>query len=253
MRNYRFSIREADFLDFEEERIYIRNPKTLHQINRVLRLDLEAPEEISFIDGINPQVYYVKALKIDLKEAIFKIIESTDSKRELKTKIVFFVPIIRPEAFEFMLRKLTELGLSSFIPIEFSRSQKVYVDKISSKNYTERLKEIIREATEQCQGAVFTKILKVQKLKDIVSSDICLKSTRFYASERLAVSGYMNTKLIENLSNESLSLLVGPEGGLTDDEVKILDNNGFQGLSLGPRLLKAETAAISLLSRFNLL
>lgn len=258
MRNYRFSIHNTDELN--AERIIINNPELIHQIRSVLKLKPESPEEITFIDGVNPVVYEVRIESIKTKQIIFKILRKSQSPRDAGPFVRFFVPVIKADAFETMIRMLTQLGVQEFIPTVFERSQKANVTKITSPGFRVRLEKIIREVTEQCEGAVFAKVLAPIGLGDItaeVSDEI-----KIYASERLSLSevlgaapkhdtsAYSKQDLLDKVyranTQQRYSLVVGPEGGLSDKEVAALDTMGYQAVSLGARLLKAETAAVAL-------
>lgn len=245
MRNYRFSLNSEDRLDQASGSIIIGNPDLIHQISKVLRLSPGHKEEISFIDG-SGIVFYSKLSSLDKSKIEFQIIQSEKSKRELKSQVKFFIPIIKNDAFEFMLRKLTELGVQEFYPVIFERSQKTNIDKLSSANYYSRLNKIIQEATEQCEGAIFAKlhpIIEFNEIQKIISPN----STKIFASERLADTDSFANPSTHNSS--IFNLLIGPEGGLNDQEASLLEEWGFIPYSLGKRLLKAETAAIVLASK----
>jgi|GEM_PF-3075502 len=258
MRNYRFSIlvTEGDKLDLDKGLVTIKNPELIHQIRNVLKLDPESLEQITLIDGISPIVHEVKMLSTDAKQIVFKIISEFESQRELAQNVRFFVPVIKSDSFELMVRKLTGLGVQEFVPVVFERSQRNNVEKIKSPAFKERIEKIIREATEQCEGAVFSKMSKPVKAEDIEDCfEVDVNEFKVYASERLSLAkGTSSMKVKRKFKKSSqdplhpprFNLLVGPEGGLTDKEVKLLKELKFDSVSLGARLLKAETAAVAL-------
>ncbi len=258
MRNYRFSIlvKEGDKLDLDKSLITIKNPELIHQIRNVLKLNLNTIEQVTLIDGVSPIVHEVKMQSIDAKQVIFKIINEFESQRELQQNVRFFVPVIKSDSFELMVRKLTELGVQEFVPVVFERSQRNNVEKIKSSAFKERIEKIIREATEQSEGAVFGKVSKPVKAENIEDCfDSRVNELKAYASERLSLAkGTSSMKVkrkFRKLSQDPLhpprfNLLVGPEGGLTDKEVRLLKKLKFDSASLGARLLKAETAAVAL-------
>jgi 16S rRNA (uracil1498-N3)-methyltransferase len=239
VRNYRFTITTEDQLDTTAKRIRVLNADLLHQVNNVLRLKPGHKEELSMIDG-SGKVFYVTMLEASKQELLFEINQEEASQRELKCQYCFYVPIIKAESFAFMLRKLVELGVQKFVPVIFNRSQKQYIEVI--KKQRNRFEKIIQEATEQCEGARFAQLAELIDFDDIkANSDL-----NYFANERLANQETTNSS---KKSCRSITLLVGPEGGLTDDETEHLTSIGFEATGLGPRLLKAETAAISLLVR----
>ncbi len=249
-RNYRFTISADDSINRGQQTINIKSKELLHQINNVLRLKLGHAEEITLIDG-SGDVFYAELLSINKSQASFKILEIQKSLRELDTEISFFIPVIKADAFSWMLRKLTELGVQNFIPVIFERSQKQNIKALSGVKPQERLNKIIQEVTEQCEGAVFAKLnepIGFNEIKNHLQSD----SLRIFANERLVDACPAKPQQSwEPLPLASkIALLVGPEGGLTDQEVEVLESLNFTPVGLGKRFLKAETAAISLATRF---
>lgn len=244
MRNYRFTIAAEDELCSKS--LVIKNSELLHQMNNVLRIKPGLKEEISFIDG-SGKVYTADLQELSKTEASFEIISTEESTRELSCQYCFYIPIIKPEAFAFMVRKLVELGAQKLVPVVFERSQKQYIEAI--KKQRPRLEKIIQEATEQCEGAVFAELAETISLAEIeASADI-----NIFANERLSSPRAQSPEpgALKDLQRKSLSLLIGPEGGFTDEEVNELEIKGFEATSLGPRLLKAETAAISLFVKMS--
>ena len=250
MRNYRFTINSEDIC--ESVQITVNNADLLHQIKNVLRLTPESKEEISFIDG-SGKVFSVSILEIQTKSVIFKVLNTQDSGRELEKQVVFFTPIIKSDAYSLMVRKLTELGVQEMLPVSFTRSQKQNIVSLEKDNQRQRLNKIIQEATEQCEGAIPAKLLAIQNLEDAIKG-LDKDTLKIFASERMAdEDSHQNPKLIQEASEfQKLCLLIGPEGGLTDEELEFLLKHGFKPYSLGKRLLKAETAAIALFSSLNL-
>ncbi len=260
MRNYRFSIlvKEGDRINHEQGTVVVKNPELIHQIRNVLKLNAESPEEITMIDGVSPLVTVVKMESMDAKQIVFRITKEFESPRELAQNVRFFVPVIKSEAFEIMVRKLTEMGVQEFVPVVFERSQKNNVEKLKSPAFKERIEKIIREATEQCEGAVYSKITKPIKAEDIEDCfDVDVNELKVFASERLSIAkGKRSSSMTVKRKFKKLSLnpehpprynlLVGPEGGLSDKEVRLLKKLNFDSVSLGSRLLKAETAALAL-------
>lgn len=243
MQDHRLSLESEDSV--LKNSIIIRNKFSIHKLITVLRLDLSQKFKLSFIDG-KGLTYETKVSKIAPQEIIFEITNSKNSTQETLAEINFGVPIIKVQAFEWMIQKLSELGVKSITGIAFERSQSDFHKALNSK--IKRLQTISSEATKQSQGALFTTISIKPKLEDFFF-DINPQSTKIFANERLA--GKTNQNLAQNLQkNKKFSLIVGPEGGLTDREVCLLEKEGFLALGLGPRLLKAETAAIVLASKF---
>jgi 16S rRNA (uracil1498-N3)-methyltransferase len=264
VRSYRFAInKEDDLIDVSNKIITTKKQNLIHQLIKVLRYpEDEAHNDIELIDGFSRNIYEVRLLteigsKI-LKKLDFEIVSVKQSPRELDTHVNFYVPIIKNENFELMLRKLCELGVQEFTPVFFKFSQKKYLRKLKEHSYQERILKIIESATEQCEGSVFAKLNPVIGFEDLMrlNQKTDKDTIKLFASERLSLSeGLMEKSEIKRGSKDikKVSLLIGPEGGLSIEEVEALEKLDFKGLSLGKRILRAETAAVVLFSKLGLI
>jgi 16S rRNA (uracil1498-N3)-methyltransferase len=270
VRSYRFAInKEDDLIDLPNKIITTKKQNLIHQLIKVLRYpEDEAHNDIELIDGFSRNIYQVRLLteigsKI-LKKLDFEIVSVKQSPRELDIPVNFYVPIIKNENFELMLRKLCELGVHEFTPVFFKFSQKKYLRKLKEHSYQERILKIIESATEQCEGAVFAKLNPVISFEDLIrlNQKIDKDTIKLFASERLSLSEALgeDDENVENgavpprsLGLRKVSLLIGPEGGLSIEEVEALEKTDFKGISLGKRILRAETAAVVLFTKLGLI
>jgi 16S rRNA (uracil1498-N3)-methyltransferase len=269
VRSYRFAInKEDDLIDLPNKIITTKKQNLIHQLIKVLRYpEDEAHNDIELIDGFSRNIYQVRLLteigsKI-LKKLDFTILNVKQSPRELDTHVNFYVPIIKNENFELMLRKLCELGVQEFTPVSFKFSQKKYLRKLKEHSYQERILKIIESATEQCEGAVFAKLNPVMSFEDLIrlNQKIDKDTIKLFGSERLSLSEILgedienagNAALPSSLSLRKASLLIGPEGGLSIEEAEALEKLDFKGISLGKRILRAETAAVVLFTKLGLI
>ncbi len=265
VRSYRFAInKEDDLIDASNKIITTKKQNLIHQLIKVLRYpEDEGHNKIELIDGFSRNVYEVRLLteigsKI-LKKIDFEIVDIKQSPRELDTYVNFYVPIIKNENFELMLRKLCELGVQEFTPVFFKFSQKKYLRKLKEHSYQERILKIIESATEQCEGSVFAKLNPVIGFEDLIrlNQKIDKDTIKLFASERLSLSeGPREKAEIKQGGSKDMkkvSLLIGPEGGLSIEEVEALEKTDFKGISLGKRILRAETAAVVLFTKLGLI
>lgn len=240
MRNYRFF--QANIKGPE---ILVTDEALLHKMNNVLRLSKNSKEEIEFFDG-EGRIFEVKLVEISKKEARFEVSSECQSQRELEAWVKFYVPIIKPENYYWMIRKLTELGVSEFQPVFFERSQKKYKESLDKQK--DKITAIIEEAVSQCGSAKLPKYNEIKTFTELDFEDKSprnLEISRFYAYEELSLE--KNAKKAQVLPHlTDTIIMVGPEGGLTADESHNLGGKSFNAVSLGARLLKAETAAIAL-------
>lgn len=145
------------------------------------------------------------------------------------------------ERFELVLEKLTELGAGCIVPFESSRSATV-VERDARQRKSHRWPEVVRRAAIQCRRAMIPELAPVCSFAEVLAE--------FSAAELklLCYEGEGTWTLREALDRcrpESLAVLIGPEGGFASDEVEMARGAGFLPVSLGPRLLRTETAAIA--------
>lgn len=177
-----------------------------------------------------------------------QIVKELEEKKELPIEVTIAQGIIRREKMEEVIDKITQMGALYYIPIQMDRCNvKIKDEKIDKK--IERMNKIAKEAAEQSHR---TKILKVKYPINFINImnlkkeyDLCL-----YAYEN-----HVNTKTLRevllNRSYNKIIILVGPEGGISDEEVKILNENNFIAVSLGPRILRTEVAPTYILSAIS--
>ena len=155
--------------------------------------------------------------------------------RELEARIEVAAPVPKGDRAQFLLEKLTELGVRTFVPL---RTQRSVVHPRETK--LDRLQRTVIEASKQCGRNI---LLRVGPL--VNWSDYCgrsdLPGLRIVAHPEGA-SGSWPT-------GPAAALAVGPEGGFTQEEIEQARAHGWQVVSLGPRILRIETAAIVLAAR----
>lgn len=156
---------------------------------------------------------------------------------------LFIAPLKNSDRFEFAIEKAVELGVVSITPI-ITR----YTINKSALNETKlkRLHRIIISAMGQSQRCLLPKLNNISKFNDLIRDTTCNKN-KIVMYE---FSGKDDKFVYDNTSND-ISLLIGPEGGFSKEEIGLLRDDGWQVGSLGERKLRAETAAI--VSIFELL
>lgn len=163
--------------------------------------------------------------------------------REASVQITLVHGLAKPAALELAVQKCTELGVAAYVPLLTRRS----VPRPRESGRNERWQRIALEAAEQCGRTrlpVIHPVTDWQRLGDHLPSGpryLCWEQTAGIESLRKAVS--------QAAPLTTLTLLIGPEGGLEADEVwQAQDQHGFKPVALGPRILRTETAAITALA-----
>lgn len=210
---------------------FILNDSDIHHIKRVMRCKNNDKIEVVY----NETVYLCNIDDID--SLTLSIIDSYQEDRELNINLTVAVSLVQEQKFDLILQKLTELGVSSIIPVKTERSI-VKIEESKQEKKKHRWETICKEASEQSHRITVPKIHNIMTLKELLNNKKQLN---------LICSLNDNTKpLQEYLTNEVKEILfiIGPEGGFAPKEEEFLLANGFQSTSLGKRVLRVETAAI---------
>ena len=167
---------------------------------------------------------------------------------EPEVDITLFQGLPKAEKMEWIIQKCTELGVARFCPVLMERSIPV-VDKKSASRKLERWRLIAEEAVKQCGGARIPEVMEPAPLEDQMERFQSLDSflvpwEAAEAGASLSVADAL--KPAEKSRKLSVGILIGPEGGITGAEMEWLSRNaGAQPVSLGPRILRTETAAMT--------
>jgi len=205
-----------------------------HHLTRVLRVEPGQQYEISD----NRQVYLaeVEAARRDLVS--FRVLEKIDAA-EPAPRIALYAALVRFERIELLVEKATELGVASISFFAAERSERG-LDRAAEKRMG-RWQRIAREASEQSRRVRLPAIAAQVSFRDVLAD---AAPCRAMLDEEPGGVG-----LLTALSGaDRLSVLVGPEGGWTDRERAAAREAGWRPVSLGPGVLRTETAAISALA-----
>jgi 16S rRNA (uracil1498-N3)-methyltransferase len=208
-----------------------------HHLAHVLRL--KSGDDV-YIFTENDEEYLAEIKKIDKEKSTIIIKEKIKGKAaEPLLKITLLQAIARGGRMEMIVQKATELGIAVLIPLVTERS-------LHPKNVEEKQKRWQRvslEAAKQCgrrRGAIINQILEVEEI-DCTQ----LPQLKLILAEK---EGRRFKEVAADFSISEIALMVGPEGGWCDREIKWAITNGFIPVHLGPRILRAETASIAAIS-----
>jgi 16S rRNA (uracil1498-N3)-methyltransferase len=204
----------------------------VHQIRNVLRL--QSGERIVIFD--NDGLEYTVILDKVEKDQVKGTICHTRQTVEPDIKITLYQALLKSDHFEFVLQKCTEIGVSIFVPVVCERC----VARKPSANKIQRWEKVIKEATEQSGRGI------LPVLKPAISFDNACHSLE--GLSLIAGIGLDSIKLSHvlrsNIPHSTINMFIGPEGGFTFDEEESARQCGIQKITLGPRVLRAETASL---------
>ena len=226
------------FTSFKDEKnITISNDDIFH-IVKVMRMKINDQFEIN-----NDGDIYLAQIN-SLAPFSFKILKKIDENHELKTKITLLYCLPKGDKIDLVLQKATELGVNQIVLVNSSRC----IAKINDENKEKKLarfNKIIKEATEQCKRNNLPALKDVIKFNDISNyqSDLNL-----IAYENSKMSNQELKDLLRNFKGNTVTILIGAEGGFSKEEVEYALKNNFISISLGNRILRSETSVFNLLS-----
>lgn len=193
---------------------------------------------------INKKVYICEIIKMQDLVTVKKI-EEVECDSELSCYVTIAQSLVKEQKMDLILQKSCELGVSEIIPINTVRSI-VKLDKRENKKL-ERWNKILKEASEQSKRVVIPKLNEIMDIKDLTKLDYDLKI--LCTVNELSMS--LKKTIPSSLNNLKILFVIGPEGGFTDSEEKMLIDNGFISTSFGSRVLRTETASLYALSVIN--
>ena len=212
--------------------------ETTHQIFRVLRL--RAGEQVIVLDGLGWQ-YRVELTAVNRLQVFGRVLEKAAISSDPPVHLSMYLCLTQREKFEWMLQKCTEVGVSEFTPVLSSRS--LVQDAESLDNKLTRWQRIIQEAAEQSSRG------RVPILNPPVDFAAALETGRLQNDAYLVAWEQEHARRLTSCltglpAKARVAMLIGPEGGLSREEVELASQKGWQAVSLGPRILRMETAAV---------
>jgi len=193
---------------------------------------------------IDKKIHICEIINLDKKVTVKKIEELTEDS-ELPCHVTIAQSLVKEQKMDLILQKACELGVGEIIPINTTRSI-VKLDK-KEKKKIDRWNKILKEASEQSKRVVIPTVNEILDIKDLIKLNYDLKILCTVNE----VSTSLKKVLSKNINGAKIILVIGPEGGFTDEEEKILIENGYISTSFGNRVLRTETASLYALSIIN--
>jgi 16S rRNA (uracil1498-N3)-methyltransferase len=214
---------------------YTFTKEQAHHARDVVRLDHET---VRLVDPVSAWFAVCETRGHDF---VAVVTAKDEAVNEPRIEITLAMALIRREKFELILQKATEVGVSRIVPFESSRCI-VHAKKEKSDKQMQRYESILLSAAEQCKRNNVPMICDVIDFEDIEQAKSEVNLAAYENAGRSAA------KISDFRINESVTVVIGPEGGFSEEEIRELEEKGFAPVTLGPRILRAETAAIYALS-----
>lgn len=215
---------------------------TFHHLFRVMRCR-SGDSFVAFNGDGND--YTGRLVQITKKTAEFSVTGVIKNERESPLRIILLQGLSKGDRMDTAIQKAVELGVNEIYPVTCEYSSVKFDEKRLIKKQ-QHWQSIIISACEQSERAIVPKLHSLKPLEQIVQ--------RLESSCKIVLHPYQNitVKPLPSTVNQA-AVLIGPEGGLSDKELSLLEENHFQRLALGQRILRTETATVSALSVMQLL
>lgn len=211
----------------------------MHHLTHVMRIRVGDHIEV-VADGL---LYLAEITHFRPLEIV--VIRKLRENNELPNKVVLIASLIKGDKMDFVLQKATELGVSEIILLETSRT--IVKFKRDDKDVRiNRFRKILKEASEQSKRTAIPRLDNVFSFRNLADVEADIKMIAYEGEE--GPTNSLNNIVNKIKPGQTIAVLIGPEGGFSDDEVEYAERLKFKRVSLGKRILRAETASIYALS-----
>lgn len=232
-----------DQIRTEEGIVTITGPDVNH-IKNVLRM--QPGEEVAVSNGTDGLEYRCRIATLTEDSVTLDLLFVREEGVELPAKVYLFQGLPKSDKMELIIQKAVELGAYEIIPVATSRAV-VKLDSKKEKSKLERWNAISEAAAKQSKRAIIPNVHEVLSFKQAIqyAQDMQVKMIPYELAE-----GMDRTRaILENLEGvESIAVFIGPEGGFAKEEIEAAKAVGIEPISLGKRILRTETAGMTVLS-----
>ena len=206
-----------------------------HQIKNVLRL--KVGDQIELLDGTG-KIHTSKITKMEQNKIACNVLSTKHDETEPKIKVTLAQCLPKAKKMALIIQKCTELGIRQIIPTLSERS-------IAKGEKLDRWKKIAKEAAEQSGRSTIPEIAPLTKFADILKlkSQFDIALIPWELEKEITLKQILSTQ-----PPNHLLVLIGPEGGFSQEEIKLAQEAGFTPVSLGKRILRTETASMAILA-----
>lgn len=195
---------------------------------------------------------YLAEITDDSKDVQIRLLEQLPDRSELPKRVTIACGLPKGDKLELITQKSTELGMNALLPYAAERSI-VKWDKAKGAKKIDRLKKIAKEAAEQSHRSRIPKVHMVHSFQELLDAakgfDAVIVA---YEEEAKQQGGKRFADILKSLyDKDSILLVFGPEGGISQAEADALGRAGAQFAALGPRILRTETAPLYALSAMS--
>ena len=208
-----------------------------NHIKNVMRLNIG--DEIILVTG-DKYDYFAVIENMSKGDTTVKITEKQENIYNANSNVAVFQALVKSDNMNLIIQKLTELGVKDFYPFESE-----FITSKDKFGKTDKMQEVSNQSIKQCKRSIPMIVHNTLSFKDMLSViseyDVIIFANECEKKDKLEIS-------TELLKNKSVAIVVGSEGGFSESEIMALKNIGAKSITMGRRILRAETATIALAS-----
>ncbi|AVN58935.1 RsmE family RNA methyltransferase [Mesoplasma florum] len=226
------------FVEIKKDNYFIINNNDVHHIKNVVKLKNHEIIECVY----KKEVYQTKIIDLTLEDTVVVEIINKIETTISNIKKVLIAGVLREQKWDYLLQKSTELGVDEIIPVIFKRNV-VKIDEKKIDQKLQRWQAICDTAAKQAKRTTIPVVNNlITNLKDLKNNLCDLNLVAWEEEKNIKLKTYLTQGF------NSISFIIGCEGGIDTSEIKVLHEIGFQNVSLGTNILRAETAPTYVLS-----
>lgn len=239
---YQFFV-EPNQINIPDKRVVITGSDVNH-IKNVLRM--KAGEELNVSNGQDGKEYRCGIVSLEEECIVCELRFIKEDNVELPARIYLFQGLPKADKMELIIQKAVELGVYEIIPVAAKRCVVKLEDKKAASKLA-RWQGIAEAAAKQSKRGIIPRIHEVMSFRDAVkmASDMDVRLIPYELAEGME----RTRKLIGALQpGQSIAVFIGPEGGFEESEIEMAEESGIESITLGRRILRTETAGLTVLS-----
>lgn len=237
---YQFFVKPEQIVD---KRVYI-NGKDVNHIKNVLRM--KVGEELAISNGEDGNEYRCAIKELGEDQIELELLFVKEDAMELPCKVYLFQGLPKADKMELIIQKCVELGVTEVIPVATKRAV-VKLDEKKAKQKVQRWKGISEAAAKQSKRGIVPCVHEVLTFKQALAyaKDMDVKMIPYELAEGMQATKDLIAGIKEG---QSVAVFIGPEGGFDESEVEMAKEMGITPVSLGRRILRTETAGMTVLA-----
>ena len=213
-------------------------------VNHILNvLRMKKDDEIQVCNQVTGENYKARIMQYSKNEIECKIEEKIGKSTESNVHITLFQGIPKFEKMELIIQKNTEVGVNNIVPVIMERTVVKLDEKVASKKL-DRWQKIAEIAAKQSMRDIIPNVKSIIKTKEIDVDMYDVVLVAYENEEHNMLKAELKKLESQNKQEYNIAIVIGPEGGISEKEIELLNEKNVKFVSLGKRILRTETAGL---------